>query len=173
MKIAMILASEDFRDEEYFTSRRIFDEVGAEVKVVSDKQGVAHGADGGNVSVDIKLNDLNVADFDAIVFIGGPGTLRFLDNEQSYKVAKEAVEQGKLLAAICISPVILAKAGLLQGKEATVWSSILDKSAADILEEHGAVCDTEDVIQDDNIITANGPEAAERFANAIIEALTK
>ena len=49
MKIAMIMAFKDFRDEEYFTPRRIFNEAGAEVKVVSNQLGTARGADGGDV----------------------------------------------------------------------------------------------------------------------------
>lgn len=172
MKIAMIIAFKDFRDEEYFTPRRIFDEAGAEVKVVSNQLGTAHGADGGDVEVDIKSSDLNVIDFDAIVFIGGPGALTYLDNQDSYKVVKDVIAQNKILASICISPVILAKAGVLQGKKATVWTSPLDKSAAKILEENGAIYQDEDLVQDGMIMTGNGPEAAQEFANKIIENLS-
>jgi protease I len=171
--IAMIIAFKDFRDEEYFTPRRIFDEAETKVKVVSNQLGTALGADGGDVEVDIKLSDLNVADFDAIVFIGGPGTLSHLDNQDSYKIAKDVIVQNKILASICISPVILAKAGVLQGKKATVWTSPLDKSAAKILRESGAIYQDEDVVQDGKIITGNGPEAAQEFANKIVEVLTK
>lgn len=171
MKIAMIIAFEDFRDEEYFTPRGIFEMGGAEVKVVSNQLGTAHGADGGDVNVDIKLSDLNVSDFDAIVFIGGPGALTHLDNKDGYKVAKDTVAQNKILSSICISPLILAKAGVLEGKKATVWTSALDKSAAKILEENGAVFQGEDVVQDGNIITASGPPAAAQFAQKILESL--
>jgi len=170
-KIAIIIASKNFRDEEYFTPREIFDKTGAEVKVISDKLGIAMGADGGEVNIDIKLNDLKVSDFDAIVFIGGPGALTYLDNSDSYKIAQDAISQNKILAAICISPAILAKAGILQGKKATVWASALDRSAVKILEDNGATFQDEDVVQDGKIITGNGPGAAKHFANKIIESL--
>jgi len=172
-KIAMIIAFKDFRDEEYFTPRNIFDDAELGVKVVSDELGIAQGADGGEVKVDIELKDLNVADFDAIVFVGGPGALTHLDNEYSYRVAKDAINQNKVLAAICISPVILAKAGVLQGRKATVWIGPLDKSAAKILEENGAIYQGEGVVQDGGIITASGPPVAKEFAQKILEVLRK
>lgn len=171
-KIATIIAFKDFEDEEYFTSRGILEKAGAEIKVVSDELGTASGANGGKTRADIKLGDLNVSDFDAIVFIGGPGAPDHLDNEDSYKIAKDAITQNKLLAAICISPTILAKAGVLSGKEATVWTSPLKKEPKRVLEENGAEYQDKDVVVDDNIITANGPSAAKEFGEAIIKTLS-
>jgi len=171
MKIAMIIAFKDFRDEEYFIPRKIFDEAGLEVKVISDKLRTAQGTDGSEVPVDIKLSEINVSDFDAIVFIGGQGALTHLDNEDSYKVVKQTIAQNKILAAICISPAILAKAGVLKGKKATVWTSPLNKQAQKVLEQNNAIFQDEPAVQDGNIITANGPSAAEEFAKKIVKAL--
>lgn len=171
-KIAIIIAFRDFRDEEYFIPKEILEKAGADIKTVSTDSGEAIGSQGGQAQVDIKLSDLKVSDFDAIVFVGGPGAPTYLDNETSYNVAKETVGQEKILAAICISPTILAKAGVLQGKKATVWSSVLDKAAVKILEDNGAVYQDKNVVVDGNIITGNGPEAAEEFGGKIIEVLT-
>lgn len=170
-KVALIIAFRDFRDIEYFRPYQILTSAGIEVKSVSDKLGTAVGADGGEVEVDILLEDLLVDEFDGIFFIGGPGALDHLDNEKSYQVAKEALEKGKILGAICISPVILAKAKVLEGKRATVWSSLLDKSGINILKENGAIYVDEAVVFDSNIITANGPQSADEFANKIKEIL--
>jgi protease I len=172
-RVAMIIAFRDFRDAEYFVPKEIFEKAGAVVKTVSDKLGTAIGADGGDTEVDILLSNLNVADFDAIVFIGGPGSLEHLDNEVSYKVAREAAKQNKVLGSICISPVILAKAGVLSGKRATVWSSPLDRGPVKILEENGAIYVDVNVVVDGRLITANGPGAAQEFAQKILEVLTK
>jgi protease I len=170
-KIAMIVASEDFRDEEYFVPRGIFEETQATIRVVSDELGIAQGVDGGEMNIDIDLADLDVSDFDAVIFIGGPGALSHLDNEDSYKIAKETLSYNKILAAICVSPAILAKAGVLDGKKATVWTSALDKSAQKILEQNGAIYQKEPVVRDGNIITADGPSAAKQFANTILDAI--
>jgi len=168
-KIAMIIAWKNYRDAEYFVTKENLEKSGAQITTVSTKLGAALGADGGEAQVQIVLSDLNVADFDAVVFIGGPGALQYLDNQISYNIAKETLSQGKTLAAICIAPTILAKAGLLKGKNATVWSSSLDGSAVKTLEANGAVYQNSAVVVDNNIVTANGPEAAEQFAKAIIE----
>lgn len=172
-KIAMIISFKDFRDEEYFIPRKIFEEAGAEIEVVSNKMGIAMGADGGDELVNINLGDLRVTDFDAIVFIGGPGTSTCLDNEFSQIIIQQAVQLNKVLAAICITPVILAKAGVLKGKKATVWTNVANKEPEKILKENGADYQDQEVVQDNNIITANGPEAAEEFAKKVLQALTK
>jgi protease I len=171
-KVVMIVAFRDFRDEEYFTPKEILEKAGAEVKTASNKMGTAIGADGGDVKIDLLVSEIDPADFDAVVFIGGPGCLDNLDNENSYQVARETVSQNKVLTSICISPVILAKAGVLEGKKATVWSSTMDKSPVKILKENGAIYQDENVVVDGKIITANGPNAAKEFGEAIVEALT-
>lgn len=171
-KIAIVIAFKDFRDEEYFVPKGILKEAGVKIKTASIEKGTAIGADGGEVEIEILVKDLNPGEFDAVVFIGGSGCLENLDNENSYKVVKETVSQDKLLAAICISPVILAKAGVLKGKKATVWSSPMDKSAIKILEENGAVYQDEQVVIDGKIITGVGPIAAEEFGMKVAEALT-
>ena len=171
-KIAMVIAFRDFRDEEYFTPKAILEKAKAKIITVSNKSGTAIGADGGDVEVDLLLENLNPADFDAVVFIGGPGCLNNLDNEESYRIIKETVSQNKILASICISPIILAKAGVLKGKKATVWSSPMDKSPVKILEENGAIYQDESVVVDGKIITGNGPGAAKEFGEAIVKVLT-
>lgn len=171
-KNAIIIAFKNFRDEEYFVPKEILEKAGSEIKTVSTQIGEAIGADGGEVRVDLLIENLNPADFDGIIFIGGPGCLKYLDNENSYRVAREAVSQQKLIAAICISPVILAKAGILEGKEATVWSSLLDKSPTRILKNNGAIYqERDDVVIDGKIVTANGPAVAKKFGEAIIDLL--
>ncbi|MBZ9572181.1 DJ-1/PfpI family protein [Patescibacteria group bacterium] len=170
-KIAMIIAFRDFRDVEYLVPKEILEKAGAKITTVSTNSGTAIGADGGDVEVDLLLKELNPADFDAIVFIGGPGCLQYLDNESSYKVAKKTVEQNKVLGSICISPLILAKAGVLSGKRATVWSSSMDRGPVRILEEGGAIYQADLVVVDGKLITGNGPVAAKEFGEKIIEAL--
>ncbi|MDI6602804.1 MAG: DJ-1/PfpI family protein [Patescibacteria group bacterium] len=170
-KIVMIVAFRDFRDAEYFVPKEILEEAGAEVKTASNQKGTALGADGGDVEIDLLVSEINPADFNAIVFVGGPGCLDNLDNEDSYRVARETVSQNKVLASICISPVILAKAGVLKGKKATVWSSPINRGPVRILEENGAIYQDKSVVVEGKIVTANGPAAAEEFGKAIIATL--
>lgn len=77
------------------------------------------------------------------------------------------VEQDKVLGAICIAPVILANAKVLEGKNATVFPD-----GADVLKQNGANYIDVNVIVDGKIITGNGPEAAEDFGRALVKLLS-
>ena len=88
----------------------------------------------------------------------------------AHKIIQEAVAKHKILAAICVAPVILARAGVLKGKKATVWSSLLDKSWAKELKEAGCRVEEKRIVTDGKIVTADGPAVAKEFAEAIIDA---
>jgi protease I len=167
-RAAFIVASKDFRDEEYFIPNGLLSENGIATAVFSDKSGTALGVDGNELENARALTELNPNDFDAVIFIGGPGALARLDNETSYVIASKTVASGKLLAAICVAPVILAHAGALKNKQATVWTNVLDVSAKKTLVQTGAIYIDKPVVQDGAIITANGPEAAQEFGMAIV-----
>lgn len=170
-RVVMVIAFQGFRDEEYFVPKEILERAGVEVKTASIKLGIAMGDEGGEAPVDFLISAIRPEEFDAVIFVGGPGCLQYLDNDDAYHLARETVSQNKILAAICISPVILAKAGVLKEKKATVWNSPLDKTPLKILEENGAEYIDKDVVRDGKIITANGPSAAEEFAQKILENL--
>ncbi len=172
-KILMIIAFRDFRDEEYFIPKDIFQSENIEVVTASNQEGIAIGSEGGEVKVDTTIDNLNLDEFEAVVLSGGRGCLKALDNEKLYNLVKVALNQNKIVAAICISPVILAKAGVLKGRKATVWSSELDKSAIKILEKEGAVYQSKPVVVDGKIITAAGPFAANEFGKEIVNLLKK
>ena len=171
-KIAMIIAFQDFRDEEYFIPKNIFLGEGAQVQTVSSKKGKALGSYGGVIEVDLTLEELNIADFDAIVFVGGSGAAKYMNDERCWQIANQVVSEGKVLGAICVAPAILARAGVLKNKKATVWSSTLDKSAVKILKEEGANYQSDPVVVDGKIVTALGPQAARKFAETIVRVLT-
>ncbi len=165
-KVLMIIASSNFRDEEYQKPREILEKAGIKITVASSKLEETTGMLGMKVKPDILISEVNVSDFDGIVFVGGSGAIEYIENEIAHKIAKEAFEQNKIIGAICIAPVILAKAGILQGKKATCWASEGEK-----LVQEGAIYQKANVIQDGNIITASGPFAAEEFGQTLLKAL--
>lgn len=168
-KVLFILAAKDFRDAEYFIPAEILKKAGHQVFTASDikTSEMAFGADGGEILIDYNIKEVRPEDFDLIIFVGGPGALKHLDNETSYELAQKALALEKYLAAICVAPVILAKAGVLKGKKAAVWSSPLDKGPVKILKEHGAFYEDKPVVSDNKIITANGPAAAQEFGEKL------
>ncbi|MBU3918962.1 DJ-1/PfpI family protein [Patescibacteria group bacterium] len=171
-KIAIIISFKNFRDEEYFIPKEIFENNGFEVKTISTEKGIAIGGDGGEAEVDLCLSHLDIDEFDALVFVGGPGAYAFIEDESVWHIIRQARDKGKFLAAICIAPAILAKAGVLEGKKATIWSSSMDKKPIKILQENGAEYIDKAVVQDGKIITANGPSSAEEFGKSIVQHLT-
>lgn len=167
-KVLMVLAPKDFRDEEYLEPREVFEKAGIKVEVASLGVRQARGTYGAVAQVDYDLKDVEASDYEAIVFVGGAGSSIYFDNEIAKDLAKSAFGQGRVVAAICIAPSILANAGLLQGRGATCFSSETDN-----LRAQGAECTGESVTVDGKIVTANGPEAAFDFGQAILEILSE
>jgi protease I len=167
-KALLIIAPVNFRDEEFLEPKDILEKAGVHVTVASSDTGTAKGKLGLEVQPDIALKDVRAADFDALVFIGGSGAIVYLDNPDAHRIAHEAVQLHKLLAAICVSPAILARAGVLKGVKATVFPD-----DAHELTENGAMYTGKIVEHDGDIITGNGPQAAKLFGHAIAEYLTK
>lgn len=169
-KILMVVAPIDFRDEECLEPKEVFEKAGFEVKFASDGVEEATGAGGAVVPVDMDLTEVDVEDFDAIVFVGGGGSQVYFNDKNALKIAREFYERGKITAAICIAPVILAEAGVLKNKKATVWDSG-NRSVIEMIEEKEARYTGKDVEQDGIVITANGPHAAKEFGEIIVKAL--
>ncbi len=165
-KIAMIIANSDFRDEEYEIPKEIFEQAGAEVTTVSSSLKLARGMLGARIKVDLLLSAVEIDKFDAIIFVGGTGAKEYWENSRAHKIAQEAVKKGKVLGAICIAPVILAKAGVLEGKKATVFPQ-----EKDTLKERDIIYTGNSVQRDGYIITAQGPQSASAFGEAIKELL--
>jgi len=174
MKVIIIIAFKGFKDQEYFETRRVLESAGHQIQVASNQTGLAQGVDGGEVVVDLTIDQVKDGDYQALILIGGAGALKYLDNATLYDLLQRSSSQkGMVLAAICIAPLILARAVNFKGREMTVWSSTLDRSAVKELKNRGVVYLNQPVVASDRLITADGPEAAELFGQAIIKALDK
>jgi len=167
-KVVMIIAYEGFRDEELLRPKEILERNGFEVAVASTSLGIAKGMLGAKIKPDILINDIDINEYSAVIFVGGLGASCYWNDPLAHKIAQDAYNKGKVVAAICIAPVTLAKAGLLSGKRATVWESESEK-----LKEEKAVYTAKPVEKDGKIITASGPFAAEEFGRTILEELLK
>jgi len=168
VRVLEIIAPKGFQELEYSIPKQIFLENGLEVITASTEK-IAKSHMGNEQIVDLNISEVKVEDYDVVVFIGGGGALVYQNNEFALNICKEAVKQNKLLCAICIAPIILAQSGVLKGKKATVWNG--DGEPAKILEKFGAKFTDEEVTIDGNIITANGPPSAEKFAKTILKTI--
>ncbi len=172
-RIAFVIAFENFRDEEFFVPYEYL-KGRAECIVFSTKAGIAKGKLGGTFKVDNLLGSLDSKSFDAIVYIGGPGTPSVRADPAAAQKAKEMDEGGKLVCAICWAPTILAKAGVLEGRKATVWLGFDDEYGMPtdkVIMRYGGRYEGKGSVQDGRIITADGPAHAKDFAMLIGKAL--
>lgn len=165
-KVLIIIAHEDFRDEEYDIPRKLLDKNGAQVTVASTEMTLAKGKLGMVVQPDVLTRDVRAIDYDAIILVGGPGAASYFNDLVIHGLLRAAVERGRVIAAICIAPVILANAGILANKKATVFPSEVDQ-----IEAGGAFYTGREVERDGDILTASSPEAAGDFAEALVKAI--
>jgi protease I len=169
-KILMIIPPEKFRDEELFVPKGHFEEKGIEIVLASTKTGECSGMMGRAATAEIALADVDVKRYDAIVFVGGSGTPLIRKEKKALEIVRDAATDGKVLGAICWAPTILAKAGVLEGKRATVWNgedAEFGMKTSEYLESRGATYSSEGFVVDGKIVTADGPAHAKEFARAI------
>ena len=167
-KAVLIVASENFRDEELFETKRELEQVGVETFLASTVTGTIRGMLGGRAKISMLINGIVVDDYDAVVFIGGSGAKEYFTNPLALDIARQAAYKRKILAAICIAPTTLANAGLLKDVKATSFSS---EEAH--LKKAGTQYTGADVERDGLIITGSGPQAATKFGKTIAEALAE
>ncbi len=165
-KVLLVIAKNKFRDEELFISKEVLEKKGYSVDIASSSKGTCSGMLGHNIEVDMRLEDVKVLDYKALIFVGGIGAQEYWASKTAHKIIKEAYRGGKIIAAICIAPVILARAGILNNKRATVspW-------AKDELTAFGAIYTANGIEIDGNIITADGPGATVGFVDRVVQAL--
>ena len=165
-KALMVIAFNNFRDEELFDTKEELEKAGIETAVASIKTGTAKGMLGGTANAAIAIGDADSKDYDAVVFIGGGGASIYFNNKKAHEIANSTYNSGKILAAICIAPSTLANAGLLKGKKATCFPS-----EAQNLKSKGAIYTGKAVEIDGRIITADDQESAHAVGKAIANAL--
>lgn len=162
--VLLVIAPKDFRDEELFITQAELEKNGLKTIITSTTTGDCIGSKGGTTFATQDIHQINTNEFATVVFIGGIGSRIFFEDDTAISLAQQMHAKGNPVAAICIAPVILAKAGLLNHKKATVFSSEIET-----IESLGAYYTGMDVTVDGNIITAYGPQSALRFAKRIAE----
>jgi protease I len=165
--VLIVVAPKDFQDKEFAAVRDAVAAAGYEPVVANTDGGTSTSMDGATIDADISLADAATVDYDGVVLIGGPGAEAYWDDATVHEIVQRAAADGRPLGAICLAPVTLARAGVLQGKKATVWPDNRGDLSA-------AGCDVRDdpVVVDGLIVTGNGPDAAGEFAQAFVTALS-
>lgn len=163
--VAFVIANQQFNFKEYEMCRVLFTIDGYETLTAGRQTGTAVSMDGREATVDAVIGDLSADELDALIVIGGSGATVLYDDPALRTLLQAVYSAGKPVGAICLAPVTLANAGLLSGRDATVYP---DESAVTALTQGGAnYIEDSNVVTDGLIVTANGPDAANGFAVAV------
>jgi len=170
-KRVLILATDGFEQSELIEPKRILEAAGIETVVASPKAGVIKGWNhtdwGDSVKVDATLDEVEAADFDALLLPGGqmnPDKLRM--EERAIELVEDFDDADKPIAAICHGPWLLVEADIIDGRTVTGWPSIrtdLANAGADVVDQEVAI--------DGNLITSRKPDDIPAFSEALIAAL--
>lgn len=118
------------------------------------------------IETDKDIDKINsIKGYDGIIVPGGlEGAVNLRDDERVIELIKEFNDEGKILAAICAGPMVLNRAGILNGKKVTSYPGFDNDLKNSQYKE-------DIIVQDGNIITARGPAVAVYFALKLVEIL--
>ncbi|GAA2428488.1 type 1 glutamine amidotransferase domain-containing protein [Streptomyces macrosporus] len=126
-------------------------------------------APAGTFSVDKRVADASVDDYDALLLPGGtvnPDQLR--TDPDAVAFVREFMGTGKPVATICRGPWTLAEAGVLRGRRLTSWPGIrtdLRNAGADVVDE--------EVVVDGQLVSGRGPDDLPAFCAAVVEEVVR
>ena len=170
-KVLLIVPQTQFREEEVFEPKRILEKQGARVIVASKEPRRCRGMREGTINPELTISDVSPDDYDALLLSGGTSVPElFWKDKELAELVFTMAEAGKVVAAISLSTVVLAKANLLEGRNATVYFL---PEAIEELEKAGATYVGEKLIIDENLIMAEGPSQARSLTDAIVEKLSR
>lgn len=162
-KVAVVFA-EGFEEIEALSPVDVFRRAGFDCSMLGLENVSVTGSHGIQVAMD-GVFDGNFDAYDLVVLPGGmPGSTNLRDHEGLITALQARNKAGKYIAAICAAPIVLNRAGLLEGRKFTCFPGVEEQITAG---EH----QTDLVVVDGNIITSRGAGTALAFAYALVDLL--
>lgn len=158
----LIPLTDGFEEIEMITPLDVLRRAGFNVVTAGIPNTMLTGANGTRITTDKKLDDLEADDFDALILVGGPGYKNLGNSSKVLSMVKDFNSKNKTIAAICMAPSILTKAGILDDRKATIYPG----REREVPRPRG-----EKVVVDGNIITSQAPGTAMEFSLRIVELL--
>ncbi len=172
-KKVAILTENGFEEIELTSPKKVLEDAGAIVHIVSPQKEKVKAWDHDHWSielpVDVNLSDANPEDYDALLIPGGvinPDKMRI--NKDCIAFAQHFLEQGKPLAAICHAPQLLIETGMISTRKLTSYVSI----KTDLINA-GAHWEDKEVVVDNGLVTSRSPEDLEAFNKKMVEEISE
>lgn len=167
MKRVAVLVEDHYEDMELHYPYLRLKEEGFQVDLIGSEKGMEYKSKHGYpMKSDYSSQQINAGDYDAVVIPGGYSPDMMRRCKATVDFVREMNAQGKLIAAICHGPWMLASACKLNGKTVTSFFSIKD----DLINAGATYVDRE-VVVSENLITSRSPQDLPAFMKAIIKAL--
>lgn len=163
MKVLIILANGS-EEKEAMSIATVLARGGCEIKLVGvdAKDGFITGAHGVKIGVCCDISNNCLHDFDAVVLPGGmDGMQNSANNKDVLAILRNAHADKKLVAAMCASPIVLDRAGLVMD-EFTCYPSL--ESEIKLSKNYTG----KKAVISGNIITGKGPAFSDDFALCIL-----
>jgi len=166
MASALVLVAEGFEEIEVTTIVDVLRRGGVEVTMAGLGSEIIKGAHGIAIQTETTVDSIRGTDFEMLILPGGqPGTDNLMADQNVLNMVEEAFARGRYLSAICAAPLVLAKCGILEGKNATCYPACKEGlQGANYIED-------QNVVTDGNITTSRGPNTAMEFSLRLIEIL--
>jgi 4-methyl-5(b-hydroxyethyl)-thiazole monophosphate biosynthesis len=165
MKRVLVPLAEGFEELEAVTIIDVLRRAGIDVVVASLASSPVTGAHGIRLAADTPLGALAEQEFDMIALPGGmPGAEHLRKDARIAEIIRRLYDKGRPVAAICAAPMVLAAAGVLEGRRATSYPGFLKDA-------QGATVVGDAVVVDRGVITSRGPGTALDFALALVTEL--
>lgn len=165
MSKAIIFLAPGFEEIEATTIIDILRRGKIDVEVIGLDKNEVQGAHDIKIIPDTNIDQKKKEDYDAVILPGGsPGYKNLKDNKKVLKTIKKAYENKKLVGAICAAPAVLAEAGILKGKNCTIFPGMENELGEGISQNKL-------IVEDENIITSQGPASALPFSIMLVEKL--
>ncbi len=161
-----IFIADLYEDLEFWYPRIRMEEAGAEVTVIGPRASSYTGKHGLPAKADRGIGKVYPDGYDALIIPGGYSPDHMRRSNKMVSFVRDMHAGGRIVAAICHAPWMLASAGILQGKKLTSFFSIKDD-----LVNAGAEWVSREVVRDENIITSRNPGDLPAFCRTIVDAL--
>jgi protease I len=168
-KRVAIITANGFEEIELTSPKKAMEDAGIKVDILSTEQGKVkawnHDHWSIELPVDVNLADANPFDYDALMIPGGVINPDKMRTQKEYvNFAKDFMESGKPVAAICHGPQLLIETGLLQGRKMTSYPSIKTD-----VKNAGAEWFDKEVVVDKGFVTSRSPKDLDAFNKKILE----
>jgi len=155
---ALFISADTYEDSELLVPYYRFLEEGIDVDIASMRKRPIKGKHGYEVDVTKTLAEVRPEDYDILVLPGGRAPEAVRKEPKAVEIARDFFEKGKPVAAICHGPQTLITAGLLKGRHATCYRTVVDE-----LKAAGAIYEDKEVVVDGNLVTSRQPSDLPAF----------